>query len=196
MRAFEVIRDFARNAGISKQAGDIVRARLGPSLKFAQNDLAVTQVMNNPGLEAVQADETESSHDLLRWKQRGKALLVAKAVLQCENGRPSVHQRGKQTTELIVCGCLESDNDQVSLTDFLRQPGAFRLDPEISLLALNENAFASDYLVIRAQQEMHLLASPSQFGTVEAADRPATNNRNFQESEEENRLAITLVLLL
>jgi hypothetical protein len=146
--------------------------------------------MDDPGFYAVQTNEAEPTHNLRRREQRCETFLVSKTILECENGSPGIDQWRKQPAELIVRRTLQPNDNQIRRTNLFRRAGAFRLDPKISLGALDENTFAADYFVIRAQQKVHLLACPSQFGAVETADRSATNNGNFQESREENRVAM------
>jgi hypothetical protein len=51
---------------------------------------------------------------------------------------------------------------------------------EVPRLAVDQKAVAADGLVVRAQQEVRLMASLGEFGAVEAPDRPAANDRDFQ----------------
>ena len=44
--------------------GDVVRARFGRALEFAQHDHAVADVVDDARLDAVQADEAEAAQDL------------------------------------------------------------------------------------------------------------------------------------
>src|ERR1043166_2365259 len=77
MRAREVVGDFAIHAGVTEHSGDVVCARLGPALEFAEHDGAMRHVDDDARLDAVKADEAESAHDLLRGKNLREFLLVA-----------------------------------------------------------------------------------------------------------------------
>src|SRR3954447_10733406 len=70
MRLREIGSHFANNASIAEHAGDIMGARLGPSLELTHYDHAVIQVMDNPGRDSIQANEAKPTHDLLRGNKR------------------------------------------------------------------------------------------------------------------------------
>ena len=50
--------DLAGYARIAEDSGDIVRARLGPATELAEHYLAMGHMMNESGLDPVEANET------------------------------------------------------------------------------------------------------------------------------------------
>jgi hypothetical protein len=152
-------------------------ARLGLPLELAQNDLPVTDVLNDPRRHAVQTDKAEAAHDLLDREQARQVFLVAQAVLQREHRCAGSDERRQQFGERLVGSGLEPDEDEVSGTDFFWE-GAPRLDLEIAFGAADQDALPPHGLVIRAQQEMDLVPGARQLGAVKAPDRTAADDRD------------------
>ena len=55
---------------------------------------------------------------------------------------------------------------------------------KIAFRAVNEDALTPDDFVVRAQEEMDLVADASEFGAVKAPNGPAANNRDFHKTTE------------
>ena len=94
MSLSQVRGDLARNSSMPKHPRDVMRARFGPALKFSQHHQSMIDVLNHARFEAVQANKTKAAHNLFRGKQARKLLLVAKSVLQSENGRRRITRGG------------------------------------------------------------------------------------------------------
>ncbi len=62
------------NAGLTKQRGQFVGARLRRPLKFAEHDLPMRRVLDDARFDAVEADEAEAAQDLFRREQAGQLL--------------------------------------------------------------------------------------------------------------------------
>src|SRR6266705_3043269 len=142
VRARQVVGHAAGHAGAAEDLSDVMRARLGPTLEFAYDDLAVGHVLDQPGLKAIQTIEAESD-----WKQTRELLLIAQPILQRDHCRRRTDERRQQVGELIVgCG-LECYEDQLAGA-YLR-PGARALGPDlkVTLRAADENPFASHSFV-------------------------------------------------
>src|SRR5438445_657583 len=75
--ASKIVGDGARDASMAKSRGDVVRARFGPALEFADDDLAVIDVMDQTGFKPVQTNEAKPAHDLLRREEAGELVFVA-----------------------------------------------------------------------------------------------------------------------
>ena len=67
--------DFAIHSGVAEQRSDVVGARLRPALEFAEHDRPVVHVMNDAGRDAIEADEAQSSQNLLHRENAVRAAL-------------------------------------------------------------------------------------------------------------------------
>lgn len=175
----EVFRDFAIHAGVAKHARDIVRARLGPALEFAEDDDAMAEMLHDSGRGAVQTDKTKPAHDLLDGKQPGKFLFIAEPILQGENGGFGADERREQSGELIVGGGFKRNENKIARTDFIGSFGAFGADVEIALAAVNGDAAAFDGIIVRAEEEMDILTGAGEFRAVKTAQRSRADDGDF-----------------
>jgi len=151
----------------------------GPSLEFPHHYLAMIQVMNEAGLDSVQTDEAKPPKDLFGREQTGKLVFVPQSVLQRQEGRPWPNQRRQQFPKDMVRSRLQTDDHQIARANLSRSARAFGPDLEITLRASDGQPVSPNRVIIRAQEEMNLLACPRQFGAIKAADCPATNYRDF-----------------
>src|ERR1051326_2542310 len=135
MRPRQVISDLARNVGFAKPAGDIMSTWLRPALEFTQHHAAVIDMVNESGLQAIQANEAKSTHDLLAGKKTGQLLLIAEAVLQREDSRLRSDERGEQLGKLAIGGRFEGYNDEVGGADSFGRSSALWPDAKIALRA-------------------------------------------------------------
>ena len=60
---------------------------------FAEDDLAVGEMLHQARLQPVQADKAKPAHDPLGGRQRGEMLLIPKPVLQSEHDGVRPDQR-------------------------------------------------------------------------------------------------------
>ena len=176
MRSRKVVGDGARHTGAAEPSGEVMGARLGRTLKLAQDDLPIADVPDDPRRDAIQAYKAEPAHDLSRWEQARDLLLVAQAVLQGEHSRRWTNQRRQQFGELIVGGGFEPDEDKIGGADLLRVLGALRSDLKVAFGALDADALASDSVVVGPEQEMDLMPGARELGAVIASDRAAAND--------------------
>jgi hypothetical protein len=179
MRSGQIIRHSAWNAGIAKATGQVMSARLGPTLKFAQDDLAMVQVKYYPGFDPVQADEAKASHDSIDWRYCGQLFLIAKSILQGKQNGVGAHERWKQPVKLIVGRCFESNKHQVADSNLFRRARTAGLNAEVPLRAANLDPVPPHGLEVRAKQKMHIVPGTGQFRAVKAAHRPTSHDRDF-----------------
>ena len=158
-------------------------APIGRALKFAQNNLPVAEVLDDPRRDAIQADEAQSAHDLLCREKARKLLLVAQPVLQRQHRGRRTHQGRQQFGEPVIGRGLQPDEDQFSRTDFPRALGALRPDLKIAFRTADKDALAPHGFVVRTQEEMDLVPGASKIGAVKTPDRPAANDRDSHISE-------------
>src|SRR3974390_3490901 len=114
MRAGQIFGDVARHAGLTKDRGQFMGARLWRSLKFAQHNLTVRRVLNDARLDTIEADEAEAAQDFFRRKQACQLLLVAQTILKGDHGRARADERREQFWELVVGGSLKCDQDNIA----------------------------------------------------------------------------------
>ena len=70
---------------MTKCSCNIVSARLWPAAIFAEDDLAISEVANNARLNSIEADETQTSHDLFERQEFGERMFIPQAVLESQN---------------------------------------------------------------------------------------------------------------
>jgi hypothetical protein len=141
LRLRQIVGDLAGNPGVLKHRGQFLRARLGRLLKLAEHDQAVVQVMDDARFEAVEANEAEAAENLFRREEPGQLFGVAQAVLECDDDRVRANQRRQQFGKLVVGGGFERNQYHVAAADFLRHPGATRLNVKIAFDAADGHAF-------------------------------------------------------
>ena len=81
MRAGQVIGDRTRHPGVPEQGGDIMGAGFGPALEFADDNLPMIDMVDYARLNAVETNEAQTAEDLFDWKELGKLLFIAEAIL-------------------------------------------------------------------------------------------------------------------
>jgi hypothetical protein len=174
--AREVFTNPARDSSGLENCSQFGSARTGPALKLTEDDLAMVNVMNQAGLQAVQANETEPAQNLFRGHELRELLFVAQAILQGEDSGCGSNEGRQQVAELAVGGGLQADDDQVAGADLLWCPGAPGPDMEIALRAANRDALAAHNLVIGAEQEMEVVAGAGELCAIKASYGPTAND--------------------
>jgi hypothetical protein len=81
MRPLKVISHPARDARVAKTTGHIVSTRLGPPLKFPQNDLAMIEMMYDTRFDPVEADKAKPPHNPVDRPYCRKLFLVPQPIL-------------------------------------------------------------------------------------------------------------------
>ena len=89
----QILRHGRWHPGLVEQGSDGICARLRQVLKFPQDDLTITEMMDDAGRYAVQTDKAESTHDLLHWEQTRKSFLVSQPVLERQHDGFGTDQR-------------------------------------------------------------------------------------------------------
>jgi hypothetical protein len=173
-----------RDPGVAEQGGDVMRARLGPTLKFSEHDLSMIQMVYDPGLDPIETDEAKSAHDLFGRKKTGELPLVPKTVLQGQHNTGRADQWGQEAGKLIVGRGLERDDNKIGNANVFRHPGAFRPGSKVTLRAANENAVSPDRIVIGSKQKMNLLTGAGQPSSIKAAHRPGPYDSDFHKPAE------------
>jgi hypothetical protein len=165
----QIVADIARDAGATKQVSDFISARLGRSAEFADDDSAVVDMMNDPGLDPIEANESKAAHDLLRWEKRSQALFIAKAILESQDYRIWPNERRKHLRKPIIGSCLETDEHKIAGANSLWRFCTSRPNVEIAFKAVDGNSVLPDSLVIRAQQEVRLFTETAKLRAIETA---------------------------
>ena len=160
-------------------AASSVRARPGPALKLAEHDHPVFQVMDDARFDAIEADKTESAENLFRRKEPRQLFRVAQTILQRDDGRVRPDQRRQQFRELIVGGRFESDQHHVAHADFLRRPGAVRVDGEVAGGTADGHAFLAHGVVSRSGAGNGLPARRDRAWRRSNFPRPRNRQRRF-----------------
>src|SRR5438876_10698073 len=135
--------------------------------------------MDHPRFHPVKTDKAQSSQDLFGTEQGSHLGLVAQAILEGHDRCLCADQRRKQSTNLVVGGGFQSDQNEVANAYLCRGAGAFRLNVKIAFYASNLHAVAPYGLVIGAQQQMDFPSGATQFRAVVTAQRAAAHHADF-----------------
>jgi hypothetical protein len=146
------------------------------SPEFANNDAAVIDVVNQPGFDAIQANEGQPAYDLLGREQCREAFFIAEAVLKRQDRRLWPNQGRQQSCKLVIRGRFEADESKIARPNFLRHPGAMRLDMEIAPWAPNAYTPLPDDFIVGAQEKMDLLAELAKLCAIETTQGAAADN--------------------
>ena len=147
--------------------------------EFADADVAVIDVMDDAGLEALDANEGEAAEDALRAEKFGEAVFVSQAVLHGEDLSGVFEERGDERFELIVGGGFEGDDDEVgfghSFGLVVDVHGAGRKG-EIAVATADGPATPGDGGVIAAEEEVDIVAVLGESAAVVCADRAGADD--------------------
>ena len=189
MRAGEIVGYGARDGGIAKQSGKSVGATVRAPLKFAEDHLAVVDVVNHTGFEPVQADKTKPAQNLVRRRTERASCSslpspfckVKMAVAGPTNGGSS---RGNCSLAVVLSPISTSSHGPIS-SGLLAHRGRVWKSP-CGLRTMY--AVAADNFVIRTQQKMDFVPGAGELGAVKAPDCPAANNSDFHGNQDVERL--------
>ena len=142
---------------------------VGPPL--AEIHFPTCRVADVAGGSPVDADEAEPAHDPLRTDDFRQSFAVSQAVLQREYLCFPMQQGRQDRGELVVRRRLPSHDDEIHRADFVRRPAGLHCGEfEISMHARDLQPLAGNRLVIRPQQEAHVLARRRQSAAIIQAD--------------------------
>lgn len=177
--AFEIIGNRAGDPGVAKSGSDLVSARFGPALEFADFDFAMGEMMNDAGFGAVQANEAKPAENLFDGKKGGEGFFIAQAVLKRqERGVRSDQGREQRREEMIDRG-FERDDHQVAGADLSGILGGAGTSVEIAFRTEDLHAMAPDLVEIRTEKKMDLVSCAPEFGAVIAADRTGSDDSDL-----------------
>ena len=77
------------------------------------HNCAMVDMVNQSGLDSVQADKAQSAHDLFAWDDFGQLLLISQTVLQSKHRCGWSDQWRDQFSEPIIRRGLQSNEDQL-----------------------------------------------------------------------------------
>ena len=77
-------------------------------------------------------------------------LFVTESILQREHGGLAADEWREQFGKLIVGGCLQADEDELTFADLFRRVGALRPRVEVAFGAVNGDSVAANGFVVRA----------------------------------------------
>jgi hypothetical protein len=137
------------------------------------------QVMNNSGLYAIQANETQAAQNLVDGKQPREFFLIAQTILQRDHGSIATYERRQQFRKLIVGRRLESDKDYITDANSLRRTSATWTRIEITCRTANENTVSPYHIIVAPEQKVDFMSGATQHRAVIAPDRPATYDGNL-----------------
>src|SRR5262249_44864130 len=120
-RAREVVSDFARHAGVAKHRGKLLCSWFGLACKFAEQNHAFAEMLNDAGGDAVQANKTNSAVDLLRGEKPRQLFLVPQSILQRDFRGLRPDEWREQFWELIIRRRLERDEHDITRADLFRR---------------------------------------------------------------------------
>jgi hypothetical protein len=136
-------------------------------------------VLDNAGLEAIQANKAEAAEDLFGRKDRGENFFVCEAVLEGEDCRVRINEWRNEGRELVVGGGFDGDENEIAGTDLVGSFRAFGTDVEVAFGAENFHAVTANVIVIGAEKKMQFVAGMREFRAVIAADCAGTHNCDF-----------------
>src|SRR5581483_9583063 len=128
---------------------------------------------------AVEAYKTEPAQNPILAKYPRQGLLVAQAILQCDDRGMGVDQRGNQFGKAAICRGFEPDKDCITTADLMGITGASRPGVEISLRAPNSDAAAPDHFIVRPKQKMHFVPVFAESGPVISPEGSTPHDSNF-----------------
>src|SRR5687767_11448659 len=158
---------------------DIVRTRLWPAGELAQNYFSVRDVLNDAGLDAIQANEAKPAHDLFATEQLRELLFISEAVLERYDGCSLIDQRRQQLGELSVGRRFQADKHDVADAYLSGRARAFRVDVKIALRAVDEDTVAPHDIVITSKEEMNFMTVAAELRSVITAQCTATDDSNL-----------------
>jgi hypothetical protein len=79
----------------------------------------------------------------------------------------------------VVGGGLEPNQDQIAHANSLRRIGGLGSNMKVAFRTVNVNAVRLDYRIVRATQEMHLMAGAAQFSAVKTAHSAAAHHTDL-----------------
>lgn len=149
----------------------------GGALMVAQDDLPLSDVANDAGGDAVDADKAQAAGDGLVWEVLREKFFVAETVLEGQESSLGIQQGRQKIEQRCIRRGLEGDDDEIAGADLPSGRVALdRVKMEAPQGAIDLQTVSFDRVVIRPHQEVDVVSMLGEPSAIVATYRSRTND--------------------